>query len=100
MGVRSVGYVWCLFFQPPDLHRILIDYNFEGHPLRNGFPLSGYVKVCYDDSNKCVVSEPIKMTQEFCYFDFTNPWEQMLHNDKSSKQNLLIAILKICNFVV
>jgi NADH dehydrogenase (ubiquinone) Fe-S protein 3 len=44
------------------------------------------VEVHYDDSNKCVISEPIEMTQEFHYFDFVSPWEQMLHNDKSNKK--------------
>jgi len=31
----------------------------------------------YVDPEKRVVSEPIEMTQEFCYFDFDSPWEQM-----------------------
>ncbi len=65
---------------------ILTDYGFEGHPLRKDFPLSGYMEVCYDDSEKHVVSEPIKMTQEFCYFDFASPWEQMSCSDKSNKK--------------
>jgi NADH dehydrogenase (ubiquinone) Fe-S protein 3 len=60
----------------PDLHRISTDYGFDGHPLQNDFPLSGYVEVRYHDSEKCAVSEPIEMTQEFCYFDFASPWEQ------------------------
>ena len=31
----------------------------------------------YVDPEKLVVSEPIEITQEFCYFDFASPWEQM-----------------------
>ena len=31
----------------------------------------------YVDLEKRVVSEPIEITQEFCYFDFASPWEQM-----------------------
>ncbi len=81
-----MGYVWCLFSNHPDLCRILIDYGFEGHPLREDFPLSGYVEVRYDDSKKRVVSKPIEMIQEFRYFDFANPWEQMSCCDKSNKK--------------
>ncbi len=42
--------------------------------------------VCYDDSEKRVVSKPIEMIQEFHYFDFASPWEQMSHNDKSNNK--------------
>jgi NADH dehydrogenase (ubiquinone) Fe-S protein 3 len=62
------------FTNHPDLRRILTDYGFEGHPLRKDFPLSGYLEVRYDDSEKRVVSEPIELAQEFRYFDFPSPW--------------------------
>ena len=61
----------------PDLRRILTDYGFQGHPLRKDFPLSGYVEVRYDDSEKRVITEPIEMSQEFRYFDFATPWETL-----------------------
>lgn len=64
------------FFNHPDLRRILTDYGFEGHPLRKDFPLSGYVEVRYDDSEKRVINENIELSQEFRYFDFSSPWEQ------------------------
>uniref|UniRef100_E1CBH2 NADH dehydrogenase [ubiquinone] iron-sulfur protein 3 n=1 Tax=Cycas taitungensis TaxID=54799 RepID=E1CBH2_CYCTA len=74
------------FINHPDLRRILTDYGFEGHPLRKDFPLSGYVEVRYDDSEKRVVFEPIGMTQEFRYFDFASPWEQMARSDGSDNE--------------
>ena len=63
------------FSNHPDLRRILTDYGFEGHPLRKDFPLSGYIEVRYDDSEKRVISEPIQLAQDFRYFDFSSPWE-------------------------
>jgi NADH-quinone oxidoreductase subunit C len=59
----------------PDLRRILTDYGFNGHPLRKDFPLTGFVEVRYDDGQKRVVYEPVRLTQEFRNFDFMSPWE-------------------------
>lgn len=63
------------FEQHPDLRRILTDYGFEGYPLRKDFPLSGYIEVRYDDSQKRVISEPLELSQEFRVFNFSSPWE-------------------------
>jgi NADH-quinone oxidoreductase subunit C len=59
----------------PDLRRLLTDYGFEGHPLRKDFPMTGYVEVRYDDEQKRVVYEPVRLNQEFRNFDFLSPWE-------------------------
>ncbi|WP_340119141.1 NADH-quinone oxidoreductase subunit C [Pelagibius sp. 7325] len=67
------------FADHPDLRRILTDYGFEGHPLRKDFPLTGFKEVRYDEEQKRVVYEPVKLTQEFRRFDFMSPWEGMLH---------------------
>jgi len=64
-----------LFSGHPDLRRLLTDYGFQGYPLRKDFPLTGYVEVRYDDEQKRVVYEPVKLTQEFRTFDFESPWE-------------------------
>jgi NADH-quinone oxidoreductase subunit C len=64
-----------LFTGHPDLRRLLTDYGFEGHPLRKDFPLTGLVEVRYDDEQKRVVYEPVRLTQEFRNFDFLSPWE-------------------------
>jgi NADH-quinone oxidoreductase subunit C len=64
-----------LFSGHPDLRRILTDYGFEGYPLRKDFPLTGFKEVRYDDEQKRVVYEPVRLTQEFRQFDFESPWE-------------------------
>ncbi len=64
-----------LFTGHPDMRRILTDYGFEGHPLRKDFPLTGFVEVRYDDEEKRVKYEPVRLAQEFRTFDFLSPWE-------------------------
>jgi NADH-quinone oxidoreductase subunit C len=66
-----------IFSGHPDLRRILTDYGFEGHPLRKDFPLTGRVEVRYDEAQKRVVYEPVKLVQEYRNFDFLSPWEGM-----------------------
>ena len=63
------------FKNHPDLRRILTDYGFEGHPLRKDFPLTGHSEVRYSEDEKKVISEPVKLEQNFRNFDYESPWE-------------------------
>ncbi|WP_032112086.1 NADH-quinone oxidoreductase subunit C [Candidatus Paracaedibacter symbiosus] len=84
--------VWDLFGIPfadhPDLRRIMTDYNFEGHPLRKDFPLTGYIEVRYNDEEKRVVYEPVRLTQDFRNFDFLSPWEGMMREPEATESPL------------
>ena len=79
------------FKDHPDLRRILTDYGFEGHPLRKDFPLTGHSEVRYSEDKKKVISEPVKLEQNFRNFDYESPWEgtkylkeEMDSNDKKN----------------
>jgi NADH-quinone oxidoreductase subunit C len=75
---RETWDLFGIFFSDhPDLRRLLTDYGFQGHPLRKDFPLTGYVEVRYDQEQKRVVYEPVRLTQDFRSFDFLSPWEGM-----------------------
>ena len=80
-GIRFKGH--------PDLRRILTDYDFDGYPLRKDFPLTGFTQVRYDSELSRVVTEPVKLDQDYRNFDNLSPWEGMskyLPGDEKSNQ--------------
>jgi NADH-quinone oxidoreductase subunit C len=58
--------------------------------MRKDFPLTGYVELRYDETQKRVVYEPVRLKQEFRSFDFLSPWEGMDHvlpgDEKAAKK--------------
>ena len=79
------------FKDHPDLRRILTDYGFEGHPLRKDFPLTGHTEVRYNEDQKKVISEPVKLEQNYRNFDYESPWEGTKYikelKDNNDKKN-------------
>jgi len=75
------------FKNHPDLRRILTDYNFEGHPLRKDFPLTGHEEVRYSEDKKKVIYEKVKLEQDYRNFDFESPWEGTKYIKSQTKDN-------------
>jgi NADH-quinone oxidoreductase subunit C len=76
------------FKDHPDLRRILTDYGFEGHPLRKDFPLTGHTEVRYSEDQKKVISEPVKLEQNYRNFDYESPWEGTKYiKDQTDQEN-------------
>ena len=75
------------FKDHPDLRRILTDYGFTGYPLRKDFPLTGHIEVRYSEEKKKVISEPVKLDQEYRDFDFGSPWEGTKYIKQEEEKN-------------
>ena len=75
------------FKNHPDLRRILTDYEFEGHPLRKDFPLTGHTEVRYSEDQKKLIKEPVKLEQNYRNFDYESPWEGTKYIKEQTKKD-------------
>ena len=62
------------FFLNKDLRRILTDYGFKGFQLIKDFPLTGYLDIYYDDSQKRICYRNLELSQEYRNFNLKNCW--------------------------
>lgn len=59
------------FFNHNDLRRVLTDYGFRGYPFKKDFPVTGYIEIRHDDSRGDIVYEPVELSQEMRFFNFS-----------------------------
>jgi len=74
---REPGSVRDLFCRQSGLASPIDRLRFRGSPVAQDFPLTGYVELRYDEDQKAVVYDPVRLQQEFRSFDFLSPWEGM-----------------------
>lgn len=67
-----------------DLRRILTDYDFEGHPLRKDFPLTGFQEVHYSETEEKVVYGDISLPLMYREYDFLSPWKGLPGDEKAN----------------
>ena len=64
------------FLNHSSMQRLLVDYGFEGYPLRKDFPLSGYIELGYSDGKKRILYQKIDLVQEYRNFFFPKLWSE------------------------
>ena len=74
-GARTDRMFGVFFNNHPNLKRVLTDYGFRGYPLRKDFPLTGFIEMRYNETQKRVISESIELDQEYRIFNFLSPWD-------------------------
>lgn len=65
-----------IFFNNPDLRRILTDYTFFGHPLKKDFPLTGYFELSFSENKFLVQEKTCELMQEYRFFQTSSCIEE------------------------
>lgn len=64
-----------VFYQHPDLRKILSDYGFSGNPLDKDFPLKGFYETYYSDGlGRLYFKRVVDVVNNFRLSFIKNPW--------------------------
>lgn len=64
-----------VFFNNPDLRKILTDYTFFGHPLKKDFPLTGYFEISFSEKIFLIQEKVCELMQEYRFFQASSSIE-------------------------
>jgi NADH:ubiquinone oxidoreductase subunit C len=57
-----------------DLRIILTDYGFKDYPLRKDFPITGFIDIIYNDTQKQITKLQLGLIQKYRKFQFNSNW--------------------------
>ena len=70
--LKIFAYTYLIFLYAPAL--LLPIFSFNSSQIIS-FPLTGFTQVKYDNELSRIVTEPVKLDQEYRNFDYNSPWQ-------------------------